>query len=93
MSRDAQGHTVDDHGGADCSETLHRLYEFLDGEMTPEDTVKIQAHLLECGPCMAEHDRETAMKALLRRACACEPAPVELRMRIVQRITTIRLEG
>lgn len=87
------GQASDDHGGADCSETLHRLYEYLDGEMTSEDTAKIRAHLQQCVPCMAEHDRERAMKALLRRACVHEPAPAELRLRIVQRITTIHLEG
>ncbi len=92
MSIDAHGHSADEHGGADCSATLLRLYEYLDGEMTTTDTARIKAHLDECGPCMQQHDRETALKALIRRACACEPAPTELRMRIVQRITTIRIE-
>ena len=38
--------------GSDCSEVLHRVYEYLDGEMTQADTVKIKHHLEECGPCL-----------------------------------------
>ena len=40
---------MDEH--ADCSEVLHRVYEYLDGEMTAGDTHKIAQHLDECGPC------------------------------------------
>ncbi len=76
----------------DCSETLHRLYEYLDGEMTPADTARIKHHLRECGPCMEQADVEQAIKALVRRSCAQEAAPMQLRMSIVRRITTIRID-
>lgn len=93
MSRDAQGHTPSEHGGTDCSQTLFRMYEYLDGEMSKDDTAAIAAHLAECGPCLAEHDRERLIKAMLQRACRVESAPAELRVRIVQRLTTIRFES
>lgn len=76
----------------DCSKTLHRLYEYLDGEMTPADTARISMHLAQCGPCMAQHDVEQAIKALVRRSCVQESAPVTLRASIVARITTVRIE-
>ncbi len=76
----------------DCSETLHRLYEYLDGEMTPSDTARIAGHLAACGPCMEQHDVEQMMKALVRRSCAAEVAPEHIRASIVTRITTIRIE-
>ena len=79
-----------DAAGTDCSEVLHRVYEYLDGEMTPADTVKIKHHLEECGPCLKEYDLDQALKALVKRSCACEEAPVELRTSIMARITTIR---
>ncbi len=78
--------------GHDCSETLHRLYEYLDGEMTPDDTARITKHLQECAPCMEQHDVEAAIKALVKRSCTQEKAPVALRASIVRRITTVRIE-
>ena len=78
--------------GSDCSEVLHRVYEYLDGEMTADDTEKIKHHLDECGPCLKEYDLDQALKALVKRSCACEEAPVELRTAIMTRITTIRYE-
>ncbi|SDO64443.1 mycothiol system anti-sigma-R factor [Pedococcus dokdonensis] len=78
--------------GSDCSEVLHRVYEYLDGEMTTADTVKIKQHLEACGPCLHQYDLDQALKALVKRSCACEEAPVELRTSIMARITTIRYE-
>ncbi|MGE9809421.1 MULTISPECIES: mycothiol system anti-sigma-R factor [unclassified Janibacter] len=78
--------------GADCSETLHRVYEYLDGEMALVDTLKIQQHLADCAPCLAQYDLDQALKALVKRSCQCEEAPVALRTTILQRITTVRIE-
>jgi len=75
----------------DCREILDQVYSYLDSEVTREDVRKIQHHLDECGPCLRQYDLENALKALVRRSCACEPAPVDLRMKIITRITTIRL--
>ncbi len=77
--------------GSDCSEVLHRVYEYLDGEMTLDDTVKIKHHLDACGPCLQQYDLDQALKALVKRSCACEEAPVELRTQIMARITTLRV--
>jgi mycothiol system anti-sigma-R factor len=74
--------------GSDCSEVLHRVYEYLDGEMTHADTVKIKHHLEECGPCLQEYDLDQALKALVKRSCACEEAPVGRRTQIMGGITT-----
>jgi mycothiol system anti-sigma-R factor len=81
-----------DAAGSDCSEVLHRVYEYLDGEMTRDDTVKIRHHLEACGPCLQQYDLDQALKALVKRSCACEQAPVELRTQIMTRITTIRYQ-
>jgi mycothiol system anti-sigma-R factor len=76
----------------DCREVLQRVYEFLDGEMTPHDVDKIREHLDECGPCLSEYDLDVALKALVRRSCRCEAAPDALRTRIMVRITEIRVQ-
>ncbi len=77
----------------DCSEALLRVYEFIDGEMGPEDCAKIQAHLDECGNCLKQYHVDQALKAMVKRSCACEEAPVELRTTILRRLTMIRIES
>lgn len=76
----------------DCREVLDRVFEFLDGEMGTLDVNRIRQHLDECGPCLQQYDLDVALKALLRRSCACEQAPTELRQKILVRITQVRLE-
>ncbi|GAB3444269.1 hypothetical protein GCM10027517_23710 [Phycicoccus ginsengisoli] len=94
MSGEGCGRTAgeDPASGTDCSEVLHRVYEYLDGEMTRDDTEKIKQHLDECGPCLKEYDLDQALKALVKRSCENEAAPVELRTQIVARITTLRYQ-
>ena len=72
----------------DCADVLLRLFEFVDNETEPLDRARIQAHLDECGACLAEYERDLLVKALIRRACACQPAPAALRRQIMTRITT-----
>jgi mycothiol system anti-sigma-R factor len=68
-----------------------QLYEYLDGEMAPEDIDKIREHLAHCGPCLQEYDLDQTLKALIRRSCSCEAAPRQLRTQILARITTIKM--
>ncbi|HET7279149.1 MAG TPA: mycothiol system anti-sigma-R factor [Dermatophilaceae bacterium] len=76
----------------DCSEVLYRVYEYLDGEMGRDETRRIAAHLQECGPCLEQYDLDQAVKAVVKRSCQCEEAPMELRAQIMTRITQIRIE-
>lgn len=76
---------------SDCSQTLLRVYEYLDGEMNADDCRKIQAHLDDCGPCLKQYHLDQALKAVIKRSCACEEAPLELRATILTRITMIRI--
>ena len=76
---------------SDCSEALLRVYEYLDGEMSTDDCRKIQAHLDDCGPCLRQYNLDQALKAVIKRSCACEEAPMELRATILTRITMIRI--
>ncbi len=75
----------------DCREALIRTQEFIDHELPTADQQRIQQHLDECGPCLAEYGLETAFRNLLRRSCACEPAPPSLRARIIVQITEVRM--
>jgi anti-sigma factor (TIGR02949 family) len=73
--------TNDNHSEDDCREALHRIYHFLDGELTPERRQKIEAHLDDCPPCHEMFGFETELRKLL--ACKCqEVVPEGLRERI-----------
>lgn len=81
------GHRAAQDRLTECSEALLRVYEFLDGELGPDECAKIQAHLDECGPCLKEYDLDTTLKALIKRSCGCESAPDTLRLTIMSRIS------
>jgi anti-sigma factor (TIGR02949 family) len=69
--------------GPDCAAVLQRLWEFLDGELGPEDTAAFHAHLALCTSCYPQYNFEkTFLDALA--ACQCEKcAPFELRSKVV----------
>ncbi len=73
----------------DCSEALDKLYEFIDGELTPATKQKIAVHLEECAPCLDQADIERAIKALVSRSCT-DQAPGGLRERILSRLDQAR---
>ncbi|HEU4330901.1 MAG TPA: mycothiol system anti-sigma-R factor [Lapillicoccus sp.] len=76
----------------DCTETVLRIFEFLDGEMGADDCRRMQAHLDECEPCLREYQMDQALKMVIKRSCGCEAAPVELRTTILRRLTMVRIE-
>lgn len=73
----------------DCREVLAQVYDFVDGEVTDDDRIRILQHLDECGPCLRQYGLEQMVKALVHRSCGCEAAPDRLRVQIVARIRQI----
>lgn len=69
----------------DCSETLHEVYEFLDGECTEAKKAKIQQHLEDCPPCFEAFDFEAEIKAYISSKCR-ETSPESLKARIADAI-------
>lgn len=80
------------HHDTSCEDVLDRMYEYLDGELDAHHLTVIRQHLDECGPCLRQYDLDEAVKALVRRSCACEPAPEQLRLKILTRITEVRVQ-
>jgi len=80
-----------DADDADCAQALARVYEYLDGELSPADLERIREHIDDCGPCLQQYDLDIALKALVRRSCQ-ESAPADLRERIMVKITEIRID-
>jgi mycothiol system anti-sigma-R factor len=75
-----------------CSEVLERLYAFLDNEISEADCEDIREHLEECGPCLREHNLEDAVKKLVAKHCGCDPAPADLRSKVLVRIRQAQVE-
>ena len=70
-----------DDTNIDCREALHRVYHFLDGEMTPERRDAIAKHLDRCAPCLRAFGFETELRRLIADRCR-DQVPDELRTRI-----------
>ena len=75
-----------------CTEVLESVYSYLDGEMSMADCEAIRKHLHECGPCLKEFGLEEAVKRLVAKHCGCDPAPSELRTKVLVRIRQVQAE-
>ncbi len=74
---------------ADCQETVHQLYHFLDGELTDERRRAIRAHLDSCGDCLDALDFEAELRKVIADHCR-DRVPDGLRERIAD---ALRHEG
>jgi mycothiol system anti-sigma-R factor len=68
------------------------VYSYLDGEIEEAGCAEIREHLDECGPCLREYGLEEAVKRLVHKHCGSEPAPSDLRTKVLSRIQAVRIE-
>ena len=68
-----------EHG--DCSDALHELYEYLDGELTDDRRTVIAQHLTACGECFEAFDFQAELKAVIAHKCRDE-VPDALKARV-----------
>ncbi|MGH9297768.1 MAG: mycothiol system anti-sigma-R factor [Acidimicrobiales bacterium] len=69
----------------DCREALHRIYHFLDGELTSERRSEIEGHLNGCSPCLEMFGFESELRKVVAGKCR-DTVPEELRQRIASAI-------
>ena len=74
----------------DCRFVEERVHQFLDGELSEREADELRHHIDACAHCLDETDLVDAVRKLVRRACACPPAPETLRLRVVTQIHTVR---
>jgi mycothiol system anti-sigma-R factor len=67
----------------DCDGALHRVYEYLDGELTMWKRRAIARHLDECPPCADGFTFEIELRRVVVSKCH-EECPDALRSRIAQ---------
>jgi mycothiol system anti-sigma-R factor len=70
-------------GNVDCDGAIHRVYEYLDGELTVWRRRAITRHLDECPPCAQGFTFEIELRRIVVSKCH-EEVPAELRARIAQ---------
>jgi mycothiol system anti-sigma-R factor len=68
-----------------CDDSLHELYEFIDGELTDDKRAAIQQHLDDCPPCYEAFDFEDELRRVIARKCQ-DKVPESLRQRIADAI-------
>jgi mycothiol system anti-sigma-R factor len=76
---------ADDWSALDCVETVHRLYHYLDGELTDGRRADIARHLDDCSPCLHAFDFEAELRKLIANRCK-DRVPDHLRERIAAAI-------
>jgi mycothiol system anti-sigma-R factor len=74
----------------DCTETVRRLYGFLDGELTEERRQTIRHHLDHCAPCEEVFVFEAELRRVIADRCK-DRVPDQLRQRIAAAIDHERL--
>jgi mycothiol system anti-sigma-R factor len=74
-----------------CGDALSRVYDYLDQEIDAASAMVIAGHLEACPDCAEQYRLEQMVKALVHRTCCEERAPEALRIRIVARISEVRI--
>jgi len=69
----------------DCREALHRIYHFLDGELTAVRRHEIEEHLDGCSPCLKMFGFEAELRRVVHDKCR-DAVPDSLRKRIADTI-------
>jgi mycothiol system anti-sigma-R factor len=69
----------------DCTDAIHQIYHYLDGELTEEKRRAIALHLDLCPPCGDGFHFEEELRLLIARKCR-DDVPDDLRRRIAEAI-------
>jgi anti-sigma factor (TIGR02949 family) len=77
----------------DCHEAARLLYEYLDGELTPERDAEVRRHLDECATCFKLSKFEDAYLRFLEARARSRGAPEQLKKQILNRILFGEAEG
>ena len=65
-----------------CEEALRLVHDFLDGELEGVSPAEVKAHFEVCQGCYPHLRLERAFREAMRRACARQTAPPELRDKV-----------
>ncbi|KFE69086.1 anti-sigma factor family protein [Hyalangium minutum] len=66
-----------------CKDSINLLLDFLDGELTPEDTQHLREHLQGCSPCVDFLRTYRATPGLCKKALA-QKMPQEMSTKLTE---------
>ena len=75
-----------------CEETIRRLDDYLDRELTPHEMQLVQEHLELCALCASEYAFEASALARVRDKLQRLPAPAELLAKVSRALERAREE-
>lgn len=67
-----------------CQETFHRLNDFVDRELTQDEHVLVEAHLVECARCAEAFGFEQSLLAELKATMNRIQLPPTLKARVAE---------
>ena len=70
----------------DCHAAVERLYEYLDGEISPTAEAEVRTHLAACAHCFGLFDFEGSYLRFLEARTRAQGAPAHLRRRILDEL-------
>lgn len=73
----------------DCNTVKARIFPYVDGELTPEAQGEMDAHLATCDGCARLTDLELRFQVAYTRRLRPEPAPADVRERVVQQLADL----
>jgi mycothiol system anti-sigma-R factor len=73
-----------------CSEAQALLWEYLDGELGPEHSADVRAHVAACRPCRARQESARAFLRAVLGTWHSDAAPPSLRRRVT---ASLRIHG
>ncbi len=80
-------------GKPKCVETLREIEALVDGELDAIVRVRIEAHLVDCPPCMDHAEFRRHLKVMISSKCSGDAAPAELHDKILQLLRDDRPAG
>ena len=80
--------TPDDQPVRDCTSAMDRLFDLLDGELTPERERQVRSHIKGCPACFSHADFEQRFLAAVAAAKVSGAAPAALRSRVMDALRT-----
>jgi anti-sigma factor (TIGR02949 family) len=76
-------------GGIDCRTALEQLWEYLDGELSPERMIAVQTHVTLCAKCYPEYDFERAFLEAVGNCRKSQCASHRLRRKLTDALQTL----
>jgi anti-sigma factor (TIGR02949 family) len=73
-----------------CEETIRRLDDYLDRELTPHEMQLVQEHLEVCALCASEYAFEASALGRLRDKLQRLPAPADLMTKVARALERAR---